>query len=261
MGIECKFQGICTDCGEHISDLQRDIADIQREHSVVCKANEKPCPDPLVDCHVCKDFARQAVQAGVPGLVMCGNCALEFQAQIAKAQQQIAKAKEVVVPKIVELERLRAHVRQLEGITSENDIGHDLAAAELHEAARQACHCSGLRCTAHLAQDELRRKRPKVVMITAAGDAQLSDLARAQGNEEINGGHLTIVPLYYNKTHDTIFQKGVVDEQAVRHRHDSIGYADELFVLNTDGKIDHVMAQDIEYAELCGKPIRWLVKP
>jgi hypothetical protein len=179
---------------------------------------------------------------------MCADCY-----RIAKAQQEIAKVQEVAVPKLVELERLRARVRQLEGITFENDIGHDLASAELHEAARQPCYCSGFRCTAHLAQDELRRFRPTVTAIIGMRH-MVAELNEAYA-EYTGNGHVVLAML-----------DGVAEGEGPNDRHrlamhkHRIDLADEVFVVNFCGQTDVLVNQAIEYAELCGKAIRWLVQ-
>lgn len=134
-------------------------------------------------------------------------------------------------------------------------IDHDLAAAELHDAARQPCHCSGLRCTAHLAQDELRRKRPKVVAIVGMR-YMVAELNQAYAGETWDGN--VVLGMFDGTWHGSPDDNDV--DRLWMHKR-RIDVADEIFVVNFCGQTDDLVAKAIEYAELCGKPIRWLVQP
>ena len=51
--------------------------------------------------------------------------------------------------------------------------------------------------------------------------------------------------------------KRALDDLCLRKIH----LADEVIVINPGGYIGTSTAAEIEYAEMCGKPIRWLVSP
>lgn len=157
-------------------------------------------------------------------------------------------------------------------------IDDDMARAELHDAASKPCHCAGLRCTAHLAADELRRCMPRVVVLCGSTRFFL-EFTQAY-YDETRAGHIVLSVGFapWNSPYETPRDRQLANEQAKRkgtdvaltalqkqeadrlHKH-KISLADEVLVINPGGYIGWSTASEIEYAELCGKPIRWLEPP
>lgn len=141
----------------------------------------------------------------------------------------------------------------------------------LHEAKDEPCDCNGEICMKHRALAELAMRRPKVVVLcgstrfyeefmqinydeTMAGNIVLSvGFARefAESKEpirrEYHGENIGCTPE----------QKIALDELHKR----KIDMADEVIVINPGGYVGRSTASEIEYAEECGKPIRWIVEP
>jgi hypothetical protein len=163
------------------------------------------------------------------------------------------------------------------------DLGYEdeeVARAKLHEISRGDCKCSGVRCSKHLADDELRRHRPHVVVL--CGSTRFHDaFTKANYDETMKGSIVLSVAFVPKFRKDPRFTVGVLDpdlrsevlhgetvgcspEQKIAldelHKR-KIDLADEVYVLNVGGYIGTSTAAEIAYSEMCGKPIRWLVKP
>ncbi|HKQ65984.1 MAG TPA: hypothetical protein VJZ73_13300 [Methylomirabilota bacterium] len=147
----------------------------------------------------------------------------------------------------------------------------ELVRADLHEIARGECHCSGFRCSKHLAQDELRKHRPHVVVL--CGSTRFySEFVQANYDETMKGNIVLSVGFAreFAESKEPVRRElhgeniGCTPEQKLAlddlHKQ-KIDLADEVFVLNVGGYIGKSTAGEIEYAEMCGKPIRWLVAP
>lgn len=137
---------------------------------------------------------------------------------------------------------------------------------ELHVAASEPCRCVGSICTKHLALAELAMRRPKIVVL--CGSTRFAD-AFAQANvDESMAGHIVLsVCSFKGKLAPDgpiipdielePYEKTKLDELHKR----KIDIADEVIVLNVGGYVGQSTASEIEYAELAGKPIRWLEEP
>lgn len=135
----------------------------------------------------------------------------------------------------------------------------------LHMLTDRPCSCAGEICMRHLALAELHIRRPHVVVLCGSGRFR-SEFDRANYDEtlrghivlSIGGARLTAGdPLETSEMVYTAEQKSAADELHKR----KIDLADEVIVLNVDGYIGKSTASEIAYAEMCGKPIRWLVQP
>lgn len=160
----------------------------------------------------------------------------------------------------------------------------DLAMADLHAAAELGCHCSGFVCTMHKSIDELAEKRPPVVVIV--GEANADELGGKIMAETLAGritltpvepffGHLADRPANAARPADVGAQPQgrAVPARAgggrSQRRHAELtalmkrqlDMSDELYVLNPGGRVTPWAAMAVEYAELCGIPIRWLESP
>jgi hypothetical protein len=128
----------------------------------------------------------------------------------------------------------------------------DIAMADLHNAAELGCHCSGFVCTQHLAVDQLAAKRPAVVVVL--GEPDWVTLHNKLLTEALDG-RITLTPVVPGGEQPEI-QRHLV---ALMKR--QLDMADEVLVLNVGGHVTEFAAQAVEYAELCGIPIRWLETP
>lgn len=153
----------------------------------------------------------------------------------------------------------QAKISEAQELGCEDD---EIVRADLHELARGECHCSGFRCSKHLAQDELRKHRPKVVVL--CGSMRFyADMRQAMLDEGL-AGNIVLAPAGFGTSdaHPTMAQATPAQKEALDELHKKkIDLADEVLVLNVDGYIGKSTAGEIEYAEMCGKPIRWLVAP
>jgi len=147
--------------------------------------------------------------------------------------------------------------------------------ADLHEAARMPCFCNpqpSFVCTHHMAKHELELRRPKVVVL--CGSTRFYDHFMQADYDETMAGNIVLsvgfarispqaraeVTRYKHESEDigcTPEQKVALDDLHKR----KIDMADEVIVLNVGGYVGKSTASEIEYAEMCGKPIRWLEPP
>lgn len=109
-------------------------------------------------------------------------------------------------------------------------------------------------------------RRPKIVVL--CGSTRFAD-AFAQANvDESMAGHIVLsVCSFKGKLAPDgpiipdielePYEKTKLDELHKR----KIDIADEVIVLNVGGYVGQSTASEIEYAELAGKPIRWLEEP
>ena len=150
----------------------------------------------------------------------------------------------------------------------------EIARADLHEIARGPCHCDVSRCVKHLADDALRASWPKIVVL--CGSTRFwEEFQRASFEESLRGSIVLSVDFYPGAAHrvGTRWEEsarvngrnvGISAEEKLQldnlHKR-KIDAADEVVVLNVGGYIGKSTADDVEYAEMCGKPIRWLVAP
>lgn len=142
-----------------------------------------------------------------------------------------------------------------------------LVRAELHDLARGRCACTGWRCTSCLARREIAAKRGRVIMITFPEATSADEVIHLQAEQELiegfDGPTIPVicplsVPYPASASHAG---QAAINERVARFRLAALDLATELYVHNVDGRVDPHMARDIEYAELTGKPIRWLTPP
>lgn len=244
---------ICGDCAR-----MQQIADANHLHGFVqcaaCFDRERAAAARQIQpnaCAICDGLAQQARDHGLSGLVMCAVCTLAFQERLGhmddlqrKFADQIIRNAELETDPVCSV----CHLKSIAGIDD------DLARSELHDAARQPCHCSGVRCTAHLAKDELSRKRPNMVAMIAMRHRH-EDVVRLC-EEEVREGRIPLMT----------FTRHLNDDQLLSAHKMRIDVSDEVFVcnfqmLNSKVDTDSIVNSAIEFAEMCGKPIRWLVEP
>lgn len=150
--------------------------------------------------------------------------------------------------------QLRSAVVVADAVSTSGTVDDQAARLELQDIARGPCHCSGWRCSKHLALDEIERKRPRRVAVIGMRHL-VAELNAAYA--ELTADACIVLGMF-----DGVWEgEGPHDGNRAYMHQARIDAADEVFVVNYLGQVDKLVADAIEYAELSGKPIRWLEPP
>ena len=102
------------------------------------------------------------------------------------------------------------------------------------------------------------RQRPKIVCL--CGSTRFMDAFNQANRDETLRGHivLSVEPTDASHQHDSVEANGPLKAMLDDLHLQKIDLADEVLVINVGGYVGRSTANEVAYAILTGKPVRWL---